>query len=211
MFNTSLQVYRATASVSRMAKPHRSGFTLVELLVVIAIISILVSMMLPAVNAARESARRVQCVNHVLQIGLAMQNYEMGMEALPSGVLDVDGPVQATESGQHISWTVQLLPYLEHNPLFEMIDMRAGAYAEKNAVARRHQLDIFQCPSAFRLNPTATSEHGILGTVNYAGCHHDVEAPIDADRRRQPRFALSQQPGEVCGYLGWQQQDDSRW
>src|SRR4051812_39085560 len=91
----------------------RPGFTLIELLVVIAIISVLIALLLPAIQAAREAARRVQCVNNLMQIGIAVQNYESSHEILPPGVVDLAGPIQNVPKGYHASWMVQLLPYLE--------------------------------------------------------------------------------------------------
>src|SRR5258708_39301261 len=79
----------------RMSRRTRSrpGFTLIELLVVIAIISVLIALLLPAIQAAREAARRVQCVNNLMQIGIALQNYDSSHEILPSGVVDLAAPI----------------------------------------------------------------------------------------------------------------------
>jgi prepilin-type N-terminal cleavage/methylation domain-containing protein len=88
----------------------RRGFTLVELLVVIAIIGILVALLLPAVQSAREAARRVQCLNNVAQLGLAVHNFEFHFEHLPPGVVNPDGPIRSEPQGQHVSWIVQILP-----------------------------------------------------------------------------------------------------
>ena len=84
---------------------RRRGFTLVELLVVIAIIGVLVALLLPAVQAAREAARRNSCVNHLKQIGLAVQNYHDSLGQYPSGREAVDM--------RAVSWAFNLLPYLE--------------------------------------------------------------------------------------------------
>lgn len=155
-----------------------AGFTLVELLVVIAIISILVALLLPAVNAAREAARRVSCLNNVMQIGLAVHSYEMSHERLPPGVINPSGPIQSVPVGQHIGWIVQILPHMEETAAYNGINQSLGAYDPENARVRSHQLACIICPSegsmAFR-----SPEEG--AGVDYAGCHHDVEAPIDAD------------------------------
>src|SRR5579883_167327 len=90
-----------------------AGFTLIELLVVIAIIAVLIALLLPAVQAAREAARRIQCVNNLMQIGLALQNYQSAHEVLPPGTVNETGPIQSIPSGYHMSWMRQVLPYVE--------------------------------------------------------------------------------------------------
>src|SRR5829696_3130788 len=94
-------------------KSGREGFTLIELLVVIAIIGVLIALLLPAVQAAREAARRSQCVNNLMQLGLALHNYESAHEVLPPGVVNPTGPIQNTPHGYHFSWLTQILPYIE--------------------------------------------------------------------------------------------------
>src|SRR5437879_7893863 len=101
-------------------KPRRrtrglGGFTLIELLVVISIIAVLIALLLPAVQAAREAARRTQCVNNLMQIGIAARNYEAAHEVLPAGVVNPTGPIVNKPNGYHFSWVTQLLPYLEQN------------------------------------------------------------------------------------------------
>lgn len=90
----------------------RSGFTLVELLVVIAIIGVLVSLLLPAVQAAREAARRSQCLNNVKQTGLALQNYHSTHQNFPIGA----------RGSWHSSWMVHVLPYLEQSVVYDQLD-----------------------------------------------------------------------------------------
>ena len=155
------------------------GFTLVELLVVIAIIGILIGMLLPAVQAVREAARRTTCANNLVQIGLAMHNYEFAFGSLPPGCVDKQGPIQNVTGGgaQHVSWTVHILRFIEQNGIADNFDIEAGTYAQANAPARAMVITSFLCPSDQNdINRAKTA-----GLSTYAGCHHGVEAPIDVD------------------------------
>ncbi len=160
-----------------MARRTARGFTLVELLVVIAIIGILIALLLPAIQAARESARRMQCVHNLAQLGLALQSYEAAFEVLPPGVVDAKGPVENRPQGYKMSWIVQILPYIEEGVAFQHVDFTVGVYDKKNQPVRQHRVRMLLCPSdsGVRYDP----EKDALSS--YAGCHHDVEAPIDAD------------------------------
>lgn len=158
----------------RALSTARAGFTLVELLVVIAIIGILVGLLLPAVQAAREAARRSQCVNQMMQLGLAIHHHEFNMERLPSGVLNPDGPIRNEPIGQHVSWLVQILPFIEERTAYNQFDFEQGAYATVNEPVRQHFLRLAACPSdpdGYRSTKIST----------YVGCHHASEAPIDED------------------------------
>ena len=99
-------------------KLRRSGFTLIELLVVIAIISVLIALLLPAVQAAREAARRIQCINNVKQIGLAMHNYVDSNNVLPAAEMQFLG----LPNGSNFSAISQVLPFLEQSSLFNSIN-----------------------------------------------------------------------------------------
>ncbi len=101
---------------------RRAGFTLVELLVVIAIIGILVALLLPAVQAAREAARRMSCMNNLGQLILAAQNYEMAFRTYPPGTVDEKGPIKNIPEGYHHNWISQLLPYMEQQVAYHHID-----------------------------------------------------------------------------------------
>jgi prepilin-type N-terminal cleavage/methylation domain-containing protein/prepilin-type processing-associated H-X9-DG protein len=123
---------------------RRPGFTLVELLVVIAIIGVLVALTLPAVQAAREAARRSQCQNHLKQIGLAMNNYHSALNCFPPGRLRtlVDG------QGRCFSAYAHLLPYLEANSLYQQIDFNANPDdPAANGTALGQTIPFFLCPS----------------------------------------------------------------
>src|SRR4026208_585940 len=115
---------------------RRRAFTLIELLVVIAIIAILIALLLPAVQQAREAARRTQCKNNLMQLGLAIHNYEMAYEVLPPGTINPTGPIAHQASGSHASWLVHLLPYLDQASTFKNFDFSVGVYDAKNAGIR---------------------------------------------------------------------------
>ena len=155
----------------------RRAFTLVELLVVIAIIGVLIGLLLPAVQQSREAARRMSCANNLAQLGLAAHNFEMAFEHLPSGVLNPDGPIRNEAIGQHVSWTVQLLPYLEQQALIDRFDVVAGAYAEVNRQVREIRVPSLICPSTWY----DYNSQEQIGLSSYAGCHHELEAAIDEE------------------------------
>jgi prepilin-type N-terminal cleavage/methylation domain-containing protein len=153
---------------------RKRAFTLVELLVVIAIIGILVGLLLPAVQAAREAARRSSCSNNVMQLGVALHHREFNMQRLPSGVVDDQGPIRYEGLGRHVSWTVQLLPYMEEQVAYKNFDQSLGAYASNNMAVRQHSVPMLQCPSS----PYVQSESAERFS-SYAGCTGGLEVPID--------------------------------
>lgn len=124
---------------SRLGFPSR-GFTLVELLVVIAIIGLLVALLLPAVQAARESARRSQCANNLKQIGLALHNYHDVQNAFPNS--DTGGSI-----GRASAFT-PILPYLEQAPAYSLYDFSLGNSDPANMRVVSQQLAVYLCPSA---------------------------------------------------------------
>lgn len=156
----------------------RSGFTLIELLVVIAIIAILIALLLPAVQQAREAARRTQCKNNLMQLGLALHNYDMAYEMLPPGTVNPTGPIVNTPTGYHISWTVQLLPMLEQTGAFQQIGFDEGVYSPRNAATRALMISVYQCPSDYN-GRASIPGLGAAVVSSYAGSFGGDDVPID--------------------------------
>jgi prepilin-type N-terminal cleavage/methylation domain-containing protein len=126
---------------------NRPGFTLVELLVVIAIIGVLVALLLPAVQAAREAARRIRCGNNMKQMGLALHNYHDTYLAIP--IADVNG------TSTPVSAHARLLPFLEQNNVFALVDFTVPYNHANNLAARNTIVPTFICPSDPSQLPTA--------------------------------------------------------
>ncbi|MAT69704.1 MAG: hypothetical protein CMJ58_09285 [Planctomycetaceae bacterium] len=189
-------------------RQHRTrcerGFTLVELLVVIAIIGVLVALLLPAIQAAREAARRTQCTNQVKQIMTAMLNHESSYKAFPSGGVIPWPFIQDYLTGpngrpygpekQGLGWTFQILPYLEGTPAFDL---------KNQAALAETPFPMFNCPS--RRGPTQWINVGDAGVspylMDYAAA---VPYPSKAQRGLPPgRDAPWYQPGQFdprgCG------------
>jgi prepilin-type N-terminal cleavage/methylation domain-containing protein len=127
-------------------RQNRRGFTLVELLIVIAIIGMLVSLLLPAVQAAREAARRTECANNLKQIGLALQAYHDARRGFPPGWLWA--PPADQSGGSSWAWSVFILPYLERNSLYDELRVDDGsALVPPPGDPRDTLLPMFVCPS----------------------------------------------------------------
>ena len=160
------------------------GFTLVELLVVIAIIGILIALLLPAVQAAREAARRSQCSNNIKQLGIACHNYHDTFKCFPPMNIGTTGGgwgTHQTHNGGRLGWIVMLMPFFEEENLFQ--EIQAGGNYGGSAVPRggshplwngytpyTNNLDTILCPS----DPTGFQKRpSELGRSNYAYCWGD--------------------------------------
>jgi len=152
---------------------QRRGFTLVELLVVIAIIGILVGLLLPAVQAAREAARRAQCGNNLSQLAIAVHQYEQAFRVFPAGTIDSSGPISNLPIGYHHNWICAILPFIEQNNAYKLLDHKQSIYAASNIPVRAHSIAILGCPSS-----PFSSQAAI---TTYAGIHHESESPITTD------------------------------
>lgn len=159
---------------------RKSGFTLIELLVVIAIMAILVALLLPAVQQAREAARRTQCKNNLQQIGFALHSYYNSFETLPPGVVNRTGPISQSPEGYHHGWMIAILPYLDAPLLADAIDPLVSIYDEKNLKARKIVVSSYLCPS----DPASTRsipENKEVALSNYCGNHHHTSGLIDTN------------------------------
>ena len=163
----------------------RRGFTLVELLVVIAIIGILVGLLLPAVQAAREAARCTQCQNNLKQIGLALQNFEGTQGMFPPGYVSQPniaamGPADPgfNDAGPGWAWLALVLPYVEQGNLSSSLNMNLKCWDSTNTVAVQMQIPMFRCASdAMGENPGSeltvaitdvnNNTLGVFGRSNY--------------------------------------------
>ncbi|MBX6312310.1 MAG: DUF1559 domain-containing protein [Isosphaeraceae bacterium] len=153
----------------------RSAFTLIELLVVIAIIGVLIALLLPAVQSAREAARRAQCTNNLKQIGLALHNYHSAIGSFPLGVSR-----GLMNPGQYAGWGnwsahAMMLPYLEQEPIYNAINFYFSATPGNahlshwiNLTAFRMRINVFLCPSDGQAGQVDTnSYHGSFGNSTH--------------------------------------------
>lgn len=132
-----------------MAARFRKAFTLVELLVVIGIVGILVGLLMPAVQSAREAARRMSCSNNLRQIGLAMHNYDGVHGRLPPTVLGIKVGSNRSRPVHRAGLTAfaALLPYVEQSPLYQQLDFNAAASSAENEHSTRLTPEVYLCPS----------------------------------------------------------------
>lgn len=137
----------------------RTGFSLVELLVVCSVIGTLIALVMPAVQAAREAARRAQCANNLRQIGLAIANYHEAMASLPMGCIEWRPPSPHPRPERQIAWSALILPFVDNLAVYDQINFSLAFDAIANSTAARVRIAVYQCPTSQR-KPNAIDEFG---------------------------------------------------
>ena len=156
-------------TVEKRCRRQNGGFTLVELLVVIAIIGVLVALLLPAIQAAREAARRTQCINNMKQLGLSLLNYESARKALPSGSLPRKLVAPGQYEGDKLSFITRVLPYMEDAGRYGTIDFTKPDWANPATLELLDdEIPAFICPSNNQGLYTNTYDERI-GALHYPG------------------------------------------
>lgn len=184
-------------------RPESFGFTLVEMLVVIAVIAIVVGLLLPAVQSARESSRRLQCSNNLKQIGLAIGQYHDSLSCLPMGryksydrrYAGTSPPCTSPIVDKSI--LVAILPFVENRQLYDSINQDLSVFGRENRTSHRVVLGLFACPSdpgsgslyegdvslLSRLGLASPSERLPIFFSNYVGCYGSLDVVALPDRR----------------------------
>ena len=187
------------------SRRQRPAFTLIELLVVISMIGVLIALLLPAVQAAREAARRAQCVNNLKQIGVALHNYESSVGAFPPGYIDYQtNPINTPDldMGTGWGWAAHSLPFIEQQPLYNAINFSLPIISPSNSTICTTALSVFQCPSdgnqrpcvlwdSTFSNPIATVPHS-----NYAAVSGWEECFMNAGGNPQPFYLNTSDPAD---------------
>lgn len=188
-----------------LSRSSKRGFTLVELLVVIAIIGILVALLLPAIQAAREAARRSQCVNKVKQLGLAVLNYESARKLLPyantpnvtpamrtGACAGTTGTAVVSNGFRHHSIFSFILPYMEEQAVYDQIDFNYDwsdtvtntKKGIKNFTAFQKDIDTFICPSTENRPNTYTTDYNVITRIDQPQYCSQIDASLAAGAKR---------------------------
>src|SRR5262249_30187006 len=138
----------------------RGGFTLIELLVVIALIGVLIALLLPAVQAAREAARRLQCTSNLKQVGIALHGYHGVFSSFPAGGWIASASDPST-SNMNMGWSAAVLPWLEQRALYDSLNCSFPYGNGVNSTGGRVVLQVYLCPT----EPRKTSWNRDTGDV----------------------------------------------
>lgn len=178
---------------------RRSGFTLIELLVVIAIIAILVALLLPAVQQAREAARRSSCKNNLKQIGVALHNYHDTFKVFPPGSIngqypDSDTDGNAWDEGQW-GWAAHLLPFVEQGTLYDACEINnpTNDLDDFEGNAGQTVVSTYRCPSDTA--PDVNTERSSDGTSNYVAMLGPEALYHDSNTEPRSRYAGNDRDG----------------
>lgn len=206
----------------RTEKVDSRGFTLIELLVVIAVIGVLVGLLLPAVQAARMSSRRMQCVNNLKQIGLALSSYESAVGCFPSAYVSdpkavgsafgVSYPDGGANTLPGFAWGMLILPFIEQSPLYASFNVNLPCWAPDNSTSARTKVAMFICPSAtggssgFALhrytngNAQSPNDGGLFDpSINFAHSHYVANAGVNQPWGRSPQYCFDLDTAEPMG------------
>ena len=148
------------------ARRSRLGFTLLEVMIVLLLISSLIALLLPAVQAIRENARRTNCISNLTQIAIGTSNYYDTFQKYPAGTIEKMGPIVNASKGYHFGWQTQILAFTQENALLEQIDYSKSVYSNVNNSLADPMYNA--CPSA-------------ASGGSFAAVHNDREVPIDED------------------------------
>ncbi len=178
-----------------------SGFTLIELLVVIAIIAVLIALLLPAVQSAREAARRSQCTSNLKQIGLAIANYESAIGCVVPGYISSTVPLNQNgvpgynpdpftmDNGPGWGWLAMLLPYAEQAPLSNATNFNLPTWVAHNSTTVTTGIGLFLCPTANNPTPTCKmvdANLALLPVANQAFARRQLPVQHGLERHEHP-------------------------
>jgi len=186
---------------------RRSAFTLVELLVVIAIIGILVALLLPAVQAAREAGRRSSCLNNLKQVGLALHNFHDTYKRFPAGCADDQAPFGNGGNGWGSSWKIYILPFVEQNAIFQQwqFNNNSGYVNTSPNVTLVNNLTIpaYRCPSSPIPDYYASSNNqgSIEMMSSYTGIAGAIQTPILPNNYQDPNGSGGNGGNAASAYL----------
>jgi prepilin-type N-terminal cleavage/methylation domain-containing protein/prepilin-type processing-associated H-X9-DG protein len=217
LFVEEIHMFALTIRAGSADPRPRHGFTLVELLVVIAIIGVLIALLLPAVQAARESARRTQCRNKLKQIVLGMHNYHDVHNMIPINYCNY---AQGGEAYAH-GWLTGLLPFIEQRSLWSQIDWGGSVYTLPNHAVASTGVPAFLCPSDESVDgrmQTYASGSARWGITNYKACAGSNFSAGDAvcrhtwPRGRWPNMGnvWNQGNGIICPNSGYRPENNTR-